>query len=138
MNTPKGPAGFFGQSSPKIWCPSRPYTDIEDKSAEVLELFQQAVNGPAQFPIAAYICCRAETGSVFLPPGSVLALTLDPEAKEFTLVLAEPGPESPHLVGRQDEASEAVYRAFPVIRVVLGDVGTEMPVFVEISEIRRP
>ncbi len=68
----------------------------------------------------------------------MLLRTIDLEGEQLALALVEPGPETPHLVGRQDEAREAEYGAFPESRVIPGDVGADMPELVEIGEVYHP
>ena len=49
--------------------------------------------------------------------------------------MVKPSPEAPYFVDRQDEAREAEYGAFPILRGVPGDEGTDMSELVEIRHL---
>ena len=57
------------------------------------------------------------------------------EVQQLTFALEKPRSEIAHFIGRQNDASQAKYRALIEFRVIGADIGADMPEFVEVGDI---
>ena len=120
------------------WCRGLPEPDVEDEAAESLDLVEQSIRELSEHTISSHVCDGEEAGSLLLPHRGVFTRPLDLESEHLALALKEPCPEAAHFCTWQHESREAEHRTGLVSWVCTADVGTDMPEFVKVGEVRHP
>ena len=114
-----------------------PDTEIENASAQVLDLIQQTERRLPQLRVLRHVPDRVEARAFLLPDGRVLSRALDLEVQEIALALVEPRSEAPYDFEWHDESGQPEDRTVVMPRVISGDVWAYVAKLVELGDVRH-